>query len=154
MSDRKILFPTDFSHTGDAALDLATSLARERGATLLIVHVEEPPAAYGGGEMYYGMPDPATEDLKKMLSEIVPGDPQVHHEHRLITGDPAVAIARLAEQEGVELIVMGTHGRTGLLRLLMGSVAEAVVRRAPCPVLTLKQPDRQSEEDSQENGSS
>jgi len=154
VSDRKILFPTDFSHTGDAALDLATSLARERGATLLIVHVEEPPAAYGGGEMYYGMPDPATEDLKKMLSEIVPGDPQVHHEHRLITGDPAVAIARLAEQEGVELIVMGTHGRTGLLRLLMGSVAEAVVRRAPCPVLTLKQPDRQSEEDSQENGSS
>jgi len=154
VSDRKILFPTDFSHTGDAALDLATSLARERGATLLIVHVEEPPAAYGGGEMYYGMPDPATEDLKKMLTEIVPGDPQVHHEHRLITGDPAVAIARLAEQEGVELIVMGTHGRTGLLRLLMGSVAEAVVRRAPCPVLTLKQPDRQSEEDSQENGSS
>jgi nucleotide-binding universal stress UspA family protein len=153
VSDRKILFPTDFSHTGDAALDLATSLARERDATLLIVHVEEPPAAYGGGEMYYGMPDPATEDLKKMLSEILPSDAQVRHEHRLITGDPAVAIARLAEQEGVELIVMGTHGRTGLLRLLMGSVAEAVVRRAPCPVLTLKQPDKQSRENADESDS-
>lgn len=140
MNAPKILFPTDFSHTGDAALELATSLARERGATLLIVHVEEPPAAYGGGEMYYGMPDPATEDLRRMLSEIQPTDPAVPHEHHLITGDPAVAIARLAEEQQVDMIVMGTHGRTGLLRLLMGSVAEAVVRRAPCPVLTLKQP--------------
>jgi universal stress protein A len=148
MNERKILFPTDFSHTGDKALDLATSLARQRDAVLLIVHVEEPPAAYGGGEMYYGMPDPATEDLKKMLSEIVPNDPQVRHEHRLITGDPATAIARVAEEEGAELIVMGTHGRTGLLRLLMGSVAEAVVRRAPCPVLTLKQPHDQEQQDS------
>ena len=140
MSERKILFPTDFSHTGDAALDLATSLARERGAKLLIVHVEEPPAAYGAGEMYYGMPDPVTEDLRKMLEQVGPPDPQVPCERRLITGDPATAIAQLAQEEGVELIVMGTHGRTGLMRLLMGSVAEAVVRRAPCPVLTLRQP--------------
>lgn len=147
MNERKVLFPTDFSHTGDKALDLATSLARQRDAVLLIVHVEEPPAAYGGGEMYYGMPDPATEDLKKMLSEIVPTDPQVRHEHRLITGDPATAIARVAEEEGAELIVMGTHGRTGLLRLLMGSVAEAVVRRAPCPVLTFKQPQDRGQQD-------
>jgi universal stress protein A len=140
MSVRKLLFPTDFSHTGDAALALATTLARERGATLLIVHVEEPPAAYGGGEMYYGMPDPVTEDLRTMLKEVVPPDATVPYEHRLITGDPASAITRLAKEESVELIVMGTHGRTGLMRLLMGSVAEAVVRRAPCPVLTLRQP--------------
>jgi universal stress protein A len=140
MTVRKILFPTDFSHTGDAALALATSLARERGASLLIVHVEEPPAAYGAGEMYYGMPDPVTEDLRKMLKEVAPADASVPVEHRLLTGDPAHAIARLAKEEGVELIVMGTHGRTGLMRLLMGSVAEAVVRRAPCPVLTLRQP--------------
>lgn len=140
MSERKILFPTDFSHTGDSALELATTLARERGAKLLIVHVEEPPAAYGAGEMYYGMPDPVTDDLRKMLEQVAPPDPQVPCERRLITGDPATAIASLAQDEGVELIVMGTHGRTGLMRLLMGSVAEAVVRRAPCPVLTLRQP--------------
>ena len=138
MAERKILFPTDFSHTGDAALDFATSQARERGAKLLIVHVEEPPAAYGGGEMYYGMPDPATEDLQRMLTAIVPTDRSVPCEHRLVTGDPATAIQQLAQDEGVELIVMGTHGRTGLLRLLMGSVAEAVVRRASCPVLVYK----------------
>ena len=150
MSERKILFPTDFSHTGDAALELATSLARERGATLVIVHVEEPPAAYGGGEMYYGMPEPATDDLQQMLKEVVPTAPDVAYEHRLITGDPATAIARLAEEESMELIVMGTHGRTGLMRLLMGSVAEVVVRQASCPVLTYKQPSPKSQEDSAE----
>lgn len=139
MKVTKILFPTDFSHCGDAALRLATSLARDAGATLLIVHVEEPPIAYGGGEMYYGVPDPVSDDLQRMLHEVVPSDPAVPYEHKLITGDPSTAIAKLAEDEKVDLIVMGTHGRTGLTRLLMGSVAEAVVRRAPCPVLTYKQ---------------
>ena len=140
MNERKILFPTDFSHTGDAALELATSLARERGAKLVIVHVEEPPAAYGCGEMYYGMPDPVTEDLEKMLERVVPSDPDVPCEHLMVTGDPATAITRVAKEEEVELIVMGTHGRTGLMRLLMGSNAEMVVRHAACPVLTYKQP--------------
>ena len=82
-----------------------------------------------------------------MLKEVVPTDPQVACEHRLLTGDPAVAIARLAEEEHADLIVMGTHGRTGLTRLLMGSVAEAVVRRAPCPVLTYKQTTHAAEEE-------
>jgi nucleotide-binding universal stress UspA family protein len=140
MNIQKILFPTDFSHCGDAALQFATSLARDSNAKLLIVHVEEPPVAYGGGEMYYGMPEPATEDLKKMLEDIKPTDPEVPYEHHLITGDPSTAVAKLADSEGVDLIVMGTHGRTGFSRLLMGSVAEAVVRRAPCPVLTYKEP--------------
>lgn len=141
---KKILFPTDFSHSGDAALAYATSLARDMGATLLIVHVEEPPAAYGGGELYYGVPEPADEELRRMLGEVLPTDPAVPHEHRLVNGDPATAIVNLAEMEGADLIVMGTHGRTGFSRLLMGSVAELVVRRAQCPVLTIKQPARQA----------
>lgn len=140
MKERKILFPTDFSHTGDAALRLATTLAREHDATLLVVHVEEPPAAYGCGEMYYGIPDPITEDLERMLADVVPTDPAVPCEHLMVTGDPAMAITRIADEEGVEMIVMGTHGRSGLMRLLMGSTAEAVVRRSTCPVLTYKQP--------------
>ena len=140
MKATKILFPTDFSHTGDAALALATSLARDTGAALLIVHVEEPPIAYGGGELYYGIPNPATEDLRKMLDEVRPKDPDVTCDHFLITGDPATAIVRFAEDEGVDFIVMGTHGRTGFSRLLMGSVAESVVGRAKCAVLTLRQP--------------
>lgn len=145
MQMKKILFPTDFSHTGDAALALATSMARDTGATLLIVHVEEPPMAYGGGEMYYGLPEPNTETLKSMLAEVKPSDPNVPCEHRLITGHPASALVQLAESEDADLIVMGTHGRSGLGRLLMGSVSEAVVRKAPCPVLTYKERSKKAE---------
>jgi nucleotide-binding universal stress UspA family protein len=138
MNAHKIIFPTDFSTMGQAALEMATSLARDRGAKLLIVHVEEPPVAYGGGELYYGIDEPNREDLKRMLDEVVPTDPSVEYEHRLMIGSPASAIVHLAEKEGVDMIVMPTHGRTGLLRVLMGSVAEEVVRKAKCPVLTVK----------------
>jgi universal stress protein A len=140
MHAQKILFPTDFSHCGDSALRMATALASDWGARLIIVHVEEPPLAYGGGEMYYGVPEPRTADLAKMLEAVKPADEHVAYEHRLITGEPAEAVVRLAEAENVDLIVLGTHGRTGFSRLLMGSVAEAIVRTAKCPVLTLKQP--------------
>ena len=144
MNASKILFPSDFSHTGDSALEMATALARDAGATLVIVHVEEPPMAYGGGDVYYGVAEPATDDLLRMLKDIKPADPQVPYQHRLISGQPASAIARLAEDENIDMIVMGTHGRSGLSRLLMGSVAEAVVRHAKCPVLTYKQPAEQT----------
>jgi nucleotide-binding universal stress UspA family protein len=117
---------------------MATSLARDRSATLVIMHVEEPPRAYGGGEFYYGIEEPNREELQRMLDAVVPSDPAVACEHRLASGFPALAIVELAEKEQVELIVMSTHGRTGLTRLLMGSVAEEVVRKAKCPVLTVK----------------
>ena len=137
----KILFPTDFSSSSDYGLHYATSLARDNQASLLIVHVEEPPAMYGGGEMYYGVPEPDTAALTTMLEQVKPDDPQVRHEHRLIVGNPADKIVAVAKEEQADLIVMGTYGRTGLVRLLFGSVAEAVVRRAPCPVLTFKAPE-------------
>ncbi|PHR99765.1 MAG: universal stress protein UspA [Blastopirellula sp.] len=140
MNFKKILFPTDFSHCGDAALQMATVLAKESGATLIIAHVEEPPSAYAGGEMYYGMLDPSIEQLQKLLHEIKPTDESVSCQYELVTGDPAQAIIRMATDEKVDLIVMGTHGRTGFLHLLIGSTAEAIVRRAPCPVLTYKEP--------------
>lgn len=139
MNAKTILFPTDFSTSSDAGLRHATALARESGAMLLIVHVEEAPIAYGGGEMYYGLPNPDHAAIREMLQAVTPTSPGVSYEHRLIVGDPAAEIVRLAGQEGVDLIVMGTHGRTGLKRMLMGSVAEAVVRRASCPVLTFKE---------------
>lgn len=138
MTAKKILFPTDFSTTSDDGLAMAESLARDTGAELLILHVEEPPAAYGGGEMYYGIPEPDKTALLKMLHDVAPADVGLSYEHRLVTGDPADEIVRVADQEKCDLIVIGTHGRTGLRRLLMGSVAEAVVRRANCPVLTVK----------------
>ncbi len=74
MQAKKILFPTDFSTLSDAALKYATTLAKDMGAKLVIVHIEEPPAAYGAGEMYYGIPDPDTAALRKMLEAVKPTD--------------------------------------------------------------------------------
>lgn len=138
MNVPKILFPTDFSTLAQAALETATSLARDRGAKLLIVHVQEPSLAYASGEFYYGIEAPDRREQQRLLHEVVPSDPTVGYEHRLITGSPAEVIVDLAETEGVDMIVLATHGRTGLFRLLMGSVAEAIVRKAKCPVLTIK----------------
>ncbi len=152
MKFEKILFPTDFSTSSDAGLEFASALARDLGAKMIIVHVEEPPVVYGTGEMYYGIPNPDSEALMDMLEAVKPTDPSVPYEHRLVTGDPATEIVRLAEDNDVDMIVMGTHGRTGLRRILMGSVAEAVVRRAACPVLTFKAP-REEKEETQEKGS-
>jgi nucleotide-binding universal stress UspA family protein len=83
------------------------------------------------------LPERVDEELRQQLESIVPEG--VPCEHRLLIGDPAGEIVRLAELEDVDLIVMATHGRTGLSRLILGSVAEAVVRRAACAVYTVKE---------------
>lgn len=137
MNWKKILVPTDFSHLSDQAVGIAVALAKESSGTVILLHVEEAPVAYGAGEMYYGIAEPDTEALRKMLQDIrLPEGVAV--ERHLTAGEPAGAIVRFAEENGVDLVVMSTHGRTGLVRLLMGSVAEEVVRRAKCLVLTLK----------------
>ena len=138
MAQPIIVVPTDFSTASDAALPHAEALAKQQSASLLILHVEEPPLAYGGGELYYGLPEPSSERILKMLEEVKPSDPSVRFTHRLTMGDPASEIVRIAGEEGAEMIVLGTHGRSGMSRMLMGSVAEAVVRRAPCPVLVYR----------------
>jgi nucleotide-binding universal stress UspA family protein len=144
MNYKKILFATDFSPASEAALKYATSLARDSGATLLIAHVEELPLPYAGGEMYFAQPEYPNPEIRRMLEAIVPPDKSVRYEHRLTQGTAAEEIVRLADENGAELIVMGTHGRTGLSRVLMGSVAELVMRHANCPVLTLKQANKAS----------
>jgi nucleotide-binding universal stress UspA family protein len=138
MATKTILFATDFSTASDAALPHAEALAKSSGARLLIVHVEEPPLAYGGGELYYGLPEPSSERILAMLEDVRPKDPAVPFVHRLTMGDPAGEIVRIAAEEAADMIVLGTHGRSGISRMLMGSVAEAVVRRAPCPVLVYR----------------
>jgi nucleotide-binding universal stress UspA family protein len=136
MFAKKILFPTDFSEASDEAFEHAVDLAHDTGASLLIVHCEEPPIAYG--EAYTTLPASVDESLHARLDAIVPPH-DIPCEHRLLIGDAAGEIVRIAEEEGVDLIVMGTHGRTGLSRLIMGSVAEAVVRRSSCAVYTVRQ---------------
>ena len=142
MTANKILVPIDFSAGSDAALDLAASLARDSGAKLLITYVQVPPMPVGGGEFIYTVPEPPTEEMRARLLKVIPKDPKVPVEHRLLSGDPADSIVQLAEDEKVDFIVMGTHGRRGLTRILMGSVAELVVRWAKCPVVTVKAPKK------------
>jgi len=138
MKLRTILVPTDLSTAGAPAMEYACSLARDTGAKLLIAHVQEPPVVYGAEGLYPVEPQFDQPGLVKLLHQVKPTDPAIACEHRLLIGDPSTEIVRLAQQAPVDLIVMSTHGRTGLRRVLMGSVAEAVVRRASCPVLAVK----------------
>lgn len=138
MNAKKILFATDFSEASQAALEYAEMLARDNQAALLILHVQEPIITYAMGETPLAL-DTEQPEVAKRLQGVVPHDPTVPFEHRLVVGSPADEIVQIADSEHVDLIVIGTHGRTGLSRLLMGSVAEVVVRRATCPVLTLRQ---------------
>lgn len=142
MNYKKILFATDFSPASESALKYATSLARDSGALLIIAHVEEMPTPYIGGEMYFTQPEYPNPEIRKMLEAVVPPDPSIRYEHRLVMGVASDDIVRLADDEHADLIVIGTHGRTGLKRVLMGSVAESVMRLATCPVLTIKEADK------------
>ena len=139
MSDKKILFATDFSASTEPGLRKAEVLAKALGATLVVLHVEEPMLSYFG-ESYRGPPEPTTETLDKMLHELTPIDETVRVEYRLKKGDPANRIVETAAEEDAEMIVMGTHGRSGFVRYLLGSVAESVIRHATCPVLTYRIP--------------
>lgn len=138
MNLKTILFPSDFSTAENSALEYATDLARTCDAKLLIAHVEEPPVMYGDGTFYYGLPEPDHEGVRKMLAERKPTDASVAYEHHLLQGDPSLEIVALAQREKADLIVMSSHGRSGLARLLMGSITEAVMRGAPCPILVVK----------------
>lgn len=141
----KILCPTDFSVFTDAALSEASSLAAESSATLDIVHVYESydaSAAMGEAALVYpnAWGIPPRNEVRQQLGGVKPTLPGVKFERHLLEGNPVREIVAFAEREHVDLIVMGSHGRTGLSRLVMGSVAEGVTRRASCPVLIVKHP--------------
>jgi nucleotide-binding universal stress UspA family protein len=132
---KTILHPTDFSDLSDAAFRTACALAGDHGSRLVVLHVVPPPQSHGEviarrqGEGYH-------EDLRRLLERVRPEDAALSVERRLEDGDPAETILRVAREEAADLIVLGTHGRGALGKMLLGSVAEQVVRRAPCPVLT------------------
>jgi nucleotide-binding universal stress UspA family protein len=143
----RILVPTDFSGPSDAALEYARALAARFHASLQLLHVVESPfvASPLGNEAFIAdLPAVQTalfDDAKARLAHRAaaarPGGPPITTE--IVTGTTAMAILEVARDRHVDLIVMGTHGREGMAHLLMGSVAEKVVRSAPCPVLTVRQ---------------
>jgi nucleotide-binding universal stress UspA family protein len=139
-----ILHPTDFSEPAHLAFRLACRLARSAGARLVVAHVLEPPLTILDLEAMTLPTHESREERGERLWQIEADDPAVRLEHRLLEGDPATEIVGLARRLGCDLIVMGAHGTSVLARLLLGSVAERVMRQAPCPVLTVKVPDSPS----------
>lgn len=142
---RKILVPTDFSETADTALYYAKELALQFGAELHLLHVCEDPMLLSGWPLFEpGSPPEVGKEaaaLRERLTNLIPPErrKQLKAEVHVILGESSgVAISRYAKDGEFELIVMGTHGRGAISHALMGSVAEKVVRSAPCPVLTIR----------------
>ena len=144
---RRILCPLDFSENSEHALLYAREFARAHDAELILLHVIELPVTYLAADV--ALPADSLERQRQRSQGIL--DAVVEETRRewprtrsrLEEGNPHPWIVLAAREEGIDLIVMGTHGRTGLAHVLMGSVAEKVVRMAPCPVLTVKHPERE-----------
>ena len=151
----KVLLPTDFSGCANYALPYAASIARASGATIICVHVVEPIVPAVG---YTGLAEPMPiADISEQLEDSAERElPQLAEceefngldvEEVIVHGDAAAEIVRVAAEHEVDLIVVSSHGRTGLGRILFGSTAEAVVRHASCPVLVVKPPPQEEESD-------
>jgi nucleotide-binding universal stress UspA family protein len=134
---RSILHPTDFSESSAAAFRLASALAQDYAARLIVLYVYPPPFN-GAEEVDRGRPDGIEEDISAKLHQLKPHAPGVEVVYRAEEGHPAEMILAVAEAERADLIVLGTHGRSGVGRAVMGSVAEAVSRKATAPVVTVR----------------
>jgi nucleotide-binding universal stress UspA family protein len=144
LSIKTILHPTDFSPRAEYGYQMACALARDYGAHLILAHIKPLPAVvYGEFGAIPPAPEETLEGLKTRLTEFKP--PNLTVEYHVVEGEPAAEIVRFAVERKADMIVLGTHGRTGIGRFLLGSVAEQVMRKAPCPVLTVKMPVAEKE---------
>jgi nucleotide-binding universal stress UspA family protein len=148
---RKILWPTDFSEPSYHALEVADELAVHFSAELLLVHVVPPvpvvpaspePMGFDIPSYQLEMEASAKESLLLVVEERI--SPNVNHHSMVILGDPAGEIVQAAAEQGADVIVTATHGLTGWRRFIFGSVAEKVIRLAPCPVLSIQAPPKTS----------
>ncbi|TSA30352.1 MAG: universal stress protein [Ignavibacteriales bacterium] len=143
---KKILVPIDFSDYSKNALKYAAQFAKQFNAKIYLIYVVEPmiyPADFSMGQVAIPSTDidlhsRAEEELKKLAKDIINSNSQV--EILIKTGKPFVEIIETASANDIDLIIIATHGHTGVEHLLFGSTAEKVVRKAPCPVLTLREP--------------
>lgn len=136
--------PVDFSEHSDVALASAGALGRRLGARLEILHVISQPSYpdpyFADAASLRGLARAARDQVPEALAEKVEQvlDGGLEVETHMEVGTPADTIAQFAKGREADLVVIGSHGRTGMERIFLGSVAEGVVRRAPCPVLTVK----------------
>jgi len=147
-----ILHPTDLSESSKYALRYAVSLAEEYGAKLFIMHVIEEISQAMYFDMLHAPPladlmAEIEEQVSKAMDELVAPEirERVAVERIIRRGVPFLEVIRCAQEIGADLIVCGTHGRTGLKHVLFGSVAEKIVRKAPCPVLSVRHPEHRVE---------
>lgn len=149
MKLRAILCPTDFSTSSEEALAYGSYLAEETGARLYLLHVVDESAAYTTEYTGMGYLADFTQQIEHeaqhLLEAISPPSAVVEFERHLLLGSPARTIIEFADEHEVDLVVMGSHGRTGLSRLLLGSIVDTVVRTAHCPVLTVRSPKAKSD---------
>jgi universal stress protein A len=143
---KTVLVPTDFSEASESALRYGKAMAEAFGASLHVVHVMEDLLAHAwAAEVYVSsMPQLRDEIEKESRQRLVAllGDDErqrLRAETALLAGNPFIEIIRYAKAHDVDLIVMGTHGRGPIAHMLLGSVAEKVVRKSPCPVLTVRE---------------
>ncbi len=136
---RTILHPTDFSAASQPAFVLACALARDYMAKLVLMHVTPPTRVYAPDGIAMPFSPEEEYDARTRLAQLRPDD-RIEVDHHVVEGDPADEILKAAATLHADVIVLGTHGNTGLTRLLVGSVAEHVMRKAPCPVLTVRVP--------------
>lgn len=138
----QILVPTDFSDLSAAAMDYGRALAWTFGASLHLLHVVENPFLR---PMAADPHSYKTATVKRLFERLTDDDRAALHAIAVLetSDNPAETIVTYAKAHGIDLIVMGTHGRGAMARLLMGSVAEKVVRSAPCPVLTVRHPEHE-----------
>ncbi len=138
MQFRRVLCPVDLSESSREAIQLAKGLIEGQSlAELILLHVTAPAVSAVGG-LAMATADVQTELDRRSLQEAFPASPGSRVRHEVRRGSPADAICRFAADEHCDLVVMMTHGRTGLTRIIMGSVAEEVLRHAPCPVLLMR----------------
>ena len=145
----RILVPTDFSEPSAAAVKYGRALAEAFDASLHLLHVLEDPFIYAPTSEGYLPPPHYFEEVdraaRERLSELLSAADREKFDAQLVTkkGSPFVEIIRYAKAHDIDLIVMGTHGRGPIAHMLLGSVAENVVRKAPCPVLTVRHPEHE-----------
>jgi len=147
----KILFPTDFSELSEAALKYAVQFARDYTAGLHVIHVVDEAYQYWmsmapstvpvGAPVVEDVVKSARKNLERLIHEKLPAELTVINQ--VLIGRPYLEIIKYASHQAIDLIVIGTHGRGGLSHMLMGSVAEKVVRKSPCPVLTVHHPEHE-----------
>jgi nucleotide-binding universal stress UspA family protein len=149
MQIKTILFPTDFSQGARAAMDYAISLAQDYKAKLILLYVIQDisiaewyiPSSISAADLVEDMQKSATKEMDKWAGEAAVKVKDV--ERAVVRGVPFVEIIKTAKEKNADMIVIGTHGRTGIDHMLFGSTAEKVVRKSSCPVLTVRMAGRE-----------